>query len=179
MTANYTLDAEFERLSLTGTADLNGTGNALANRIVGNAGANIVDGGEGNDALHGGAGNDSLIGGADADLLDGRLGADTLESGQGADRFWFRSAIEADGDVIADFSAAQGDRIDLRPIDANAQNAGVHAFTWIDAAAFSGVSGQLRFENGVLEGDVDGDGTANFRIALTDVTSLTAANIWV
>ena len=102
-----------------------------------------------------------------------------MEGGVGADRFVFRSAAEADGDVIADFNAVQGDRIDLRPIDTNPELTGDQGFAWIGSAVFGGVAGQLRFTGGVLEGDVDGNLTADFQIALSSVTSLTAANIWL
>jgi len=63
-----------ENLTLTGTADINGTGNVLSNIITGNIANNILDGGAGNDNLNGGAGNDILIGGAGNDILIG--GAD-------------------------------------------------------------------------------------------------------
>ncbi|MGO4726239.1 MULTISPECIES: calcium-binding protein [unclassified Inquilinus] len=56
--ASYALDANIETLMLTGTADLNGFGNALDNTIVGTGGANVLNGGAGNDLLIGGAGND-------------------------------------------------------------------------------------------------------------------------
>ena len=176
---DWTLGAEIERLSLSGTANLDGTGNALANRLDGNAGANTLNGGEGNDALYGLAGDDSLVGGAGADVLDGGLGADSLEGGLGADRFVFLSAAAADGDIIADFSALEGDKLDLRLIDANAGLAGDQTFAFIGGSAFSGVAGELRCSGGVLSGDVDGNGGADFQITLTGVTSLTSANIWL
>jgi Ca2+-binding RTX toxin-like protein len=176
---SHTLAAHVERLSLSGTADLDGNGNALANRLDGNAGANRLDGGEGNDTLYGGAGHDTLIGGGGADLLDGGLGADLLTGGLGADRFVFRSAVEANGDVISDFSVLQGDRIDLRGIDAVPSVPGDQAFVMIGDAAFSNVAGQLRFAGGVLEGDVTGDGVADFQITLTGVASLSAASVWL
>jgi Ca2+-binding RTX toxin-like protein len=50
-----------ERLTLTGTANINGTGNALDNRLTGNAGNNILNGGLGDDTLLGGAGNDTYV----------------------------------------------------------------------------------------------------------------------
>jgi len=76
-----TVRGEFEALRLTGSAAINGTGNALSNVISGNSGANTLDGGEGLDTLEGGAGNDSLIGGDDFDLLLGGSGNDRLTGG--------------------------------------------------------------------------------------------------
>jgi Ca2+-binding RTX toxin-like protein len=67
-----------ENLTLRGTADLTGTGNALNNVITGNAGDNVLDGGTGNDTLIGGAGNDTLNGGTSGtDRLVGGTGDDT------------------------------------------------------------------------------------------------------
>jgi Ca2+-binding RTX toxin-like protein len=50
-----------DNLTLTGGADLKGTGNALANTILGNSGKNVLDGGTGADVLKGGAGNDVYL----------------------------------------------------------------------------------------------------------------------
>ena len=52
-----------ENLTLLGSGNINGTGNALNNVLTGNAGANSLNGGAGNDTLNGGAGNDTLTGG--------------------------------------------------------------------------------------------------------------------
>ena len=50
-----------ENLTLLGTGDINGTGNALNNIITGNAGSNVLNGAAGNDTLTGGAGNDAFV----------------------------------------------------------------------------------------------------------------------
>jgi Ca2+-binding RTX toxin-like protein len=176
---SHALGANLERLTLMGSADINGTGNGMANRLDGNAGHNILDGGMGNDALNGLAGNDTLTGGGGNDTLDGGAGADSMEGGLGADVFLFGSATEADGDVIADFNVAEGDRIDLRRIDPDSSLLGNQSFTWIGGADFGEVVGELRFASGVLEGDLDGDGGADFQVTLTGIATLTAANIWL
>ena len=57
----YTLDTEFENLSLIGSNAINGTGNAINNILRGNSVANVLDGGLGADILIGGTGNDTYI----------------------------------------------------------------------------------------------------------------------
>jgi Ca2+-binding RTX toxin-like protein len=131
------------------------------------------------DVLMGGAGADTLIGGAGNDTLVGGAGADHLTGGVGADSFRFDSAADATGDVVTDFNAAQGDKLDLRLIDANAGLAGDQAFAFIGSTGFGSVAGELRFAAGVLEGDVDGDGAADFQIQLSGVASLTDTNFWL
>ena len=55
----YTLSTNVEVLNLTGTASVNGTGNALNNDLRGNEASNVLDGGAGRDSLQGGGGADT------------------------------------------------------------------------------------------------------------------------
>ncbi len=110
---SFTLGEAVERLGLIGSADLDGTGNGLDNRLDGNAGANRLEGGGGHDVLRGGAGDDILLGGEGNDQLNGGAGADMLTGGAGNDVFRFTRG-EADGDVITDFNGngnAAADRL--------------------------------------------------------------------
>ncbi len=60
---SYQLGAHVENLALTGTANLNGTGNELDNVLVGNSGLNRLTGGAGNDTYVVGRG-DTVVEGA-------------------------------------------------------------------------------------------------------------------
>ncbi|WP_426959922.1 hypothetical protein [Muricoccus radiodurans] len=86
-------------------------GSAFDDVLLGDAGGNILNAGAGDDFLRGGAGVDTLDGGA------GRGGADVLVGGAGTDRFVFATFGDSTPglgvDLIADFSRAEGDVVDL------------------------------------------------------------------
>ncbi|WP_279653543.1 calcium-binding protein, partial [Pseudomonas morbosilactucae] len=169
-----------ENVNLVGSGLFRVVGNDQDNTLMGNAQANILEGGAGNDVLNGGAGNDTLDGGAGDDILIGGLGTDTLTGGTGADRFVFNLLKELGlgtaRDVITDFSSAEGDKIDLTKIDANLLKTGLDAFTFIGSESFTG-AGQLRFENHILSGNINGNLAADFEIQLVGVTSFTANDL--
>lgn len=81
----WTLSPNIERLVLTGSSVINGTGNALDNGIIGNARTNRLMGGDGADTLNGDGSADTLDGGNGHDLLDGGTGADSMAGGAGND----------------------------------------------------------------------------------------------
>ncbi|MFL6845742.1 MAG: beta strand repeat-containing protein [Allosphingosinicella sp.] len=124
-----------------------------------------------------GASGDILKGGGQADLIHGNLGADTLTGGGGADTFRYQKTGESTAtslDHILDFTPGT-DKIELTRIDADTFADGNQAFHWIGANAFGGTgagsAGELRAyqSNGTwfVEGDANGDGSADLVIALT------------
>ncbi|MBV4510882.1 retention module-containing protein [Pseudomonas sp. SWRI22] len=83
--------------------------------LLGGAGDDILFGQGGNDLLDGGKGNDILLGGTGNDTLIGGQGNDILIGGSGADTFVWKAG-DIGNDVIKDFKASEGDRIDLRDL---------------------------------------------------------------
>jgi Ca2+-binding RTX toxin-like protein len=59
---SYNLAGTFvETLALTGSANINATGNSQANTLIGNSGNNVLNGMGGDDVLTGGGGNDTFV----------------------------------------------------------------------------------------------------------------------
>ncbi|TSD83019.1 hypothetical protein FFK22_039915 [Mycobacterium sp. KBS0706] len=143
-----------------------------------------LSGSQGNDSLIGDSGRNALQGWNGNDVLIGGRGNDNLTGGAGADRFLYIDVVQSpvgDGaDRIADFSHAQGDKIELWPIDADTTIAEDQAFSFIGTALYSGVAGQLRYSlttyGTIIAGDVDGDGTSDFHIRLSGNLTLVAGD---
>ncbi len=120
--------------------------------------------------LIGGRGNDTLVGGLGNDSFEGGGGADTLQDGSGNATYVYRAitdSLTTYRDRVNGFNA--GDKFDMSAIDANANTGGDDAFAFIGSGAFTGQAGQLRAiaaDEGLtrIEGDVTGDGLADFAI---------------
>ncbi len=168
-------------------------GDADSDRLEGGAGKDKLDGGAGDDDLHGQDGDDHLEGGLGRDLIFGGVGndiifgggdADQLFGGAGADRFGFQSTADSAigaSDIIVDFNLLEGDLIDLSAIDAVSHTAADEAFTFV--TEFSNQAGQavLRYDAAAntttVQLDVDGDGRADFGLAIAGQVS--SADGWV
>ncbi|MDI3401633.1 LapA family giant adhesin [Pseudomonas sp. V88_4] len=98
----------YQAFDVSGAHDGNDT-------LLGGAGNDILFGSGGNDLLDGGKGNDILLGGTGNDTLIGGPGNDILIGGSGADTFVWKAG-DTGNDVIKDFKASEGDRIDLRDL---------------------------------------------------------------
>ena len=174
--ADYQLDRMMNDLHGGMVASLPATvlfsGNVGNDTFTGGKGWDSLAGGAGNDVLAGGNGDDSLAGGLGNDTLAGGNGVDRLAGNGGADVFVFATASAVNGDRIVDFRALDGDRIDLRVVDAIAGNVGMDHFTLISGPDFGGHAGELRVISTVrtlIEGDLDGDGQADFTLVLAGV----------
>jgi len=156
--ATYKIGANIEKLTLTGGANIDATGNTLNNKITGNNGDNTITGSMGKDTLK------------------GKAGADTFDFNNVKD-----STVGAKHDIVMDFVHLT-DHLDVKSIDADTTTAKNQAFTFLsgDGDAFTHNAGELRFDtvsgDTIVQGDVNGDGVADFEIMLKGAIALTAAD---
>lgn len=163
-----------------GTKTINGTngndvltGTGAREKIKGKGGNDEIDGRGGDDNLNGGDGKDSLIGGKDKDVLVG---------GAGKDFFIYSNANHTKTntfDTINDLGVG-ADKIDLSAIDANSKKNKNQAFSFIKDQKFSGVAGELRYQQvnaGVkIFGDLNGNEQANFAILAKGINAVQKAD---
>lgn len=173
-----------------GAGDDRISGGTGSDSILGEDGRNVIWGVDGNDWLQGGnegdrlfggagldtllgaGGNDLLEGGDGADLLVGGAGRDVLTGGGGADIFVFASAAAAGNragrDVVTDFRSGE-DRIDLSALGTVFRS--TEGFAGGGRASFHFDPGR-----GLLVGDQDGDGAADWWLDLTGVSRVVAGD---
>lgn len=143
--------------------------------------------GDGRARLHGGSGNDSLsvnvrdgaftlIGGAGDDRLSNALGAGQMVGGAGSDHFILGNVgptPELPGGKIKDFE--QGEDSLKLSFDTDSGD-----IIFIGATAFSGASGELRYEQigskTFVTGDLDGDAEADFTVTFIGAIDFVASD---
>jgi Ca2+-binding RTX toxin-like protein len=154
-------------------------GDAGDDFLFGDAGDDSLDGGADNDELFGGDGLDDLFGGTGNDRLSGGANTDFLSGGTGSDIFVFKSLTDSvrgsNRDQVLDFDHGEGDAINLLRIDANLHKHGNQAFHFIGSHSFGHHDGELRLSGHVVQGDVNGDGRADFEISV-NVANLQAGD---
>ena len=170
---------DVERLTLTGSGAINGSGNSLGNIITGNSANNSLAGSSGNDTLSGGSGDDTLNGGS---------GKDTLTGGAGKDNFRFNTALSASSNVdsVTDFSVAD-DTVQLDNVVFTALTTTGTLASAAFRANTTGLAGDssdriiYETDTGKLFYDADGTGaTAGIHFAtLTTGLALTSADFSV
>ncbi len=133
----------------------------------------------GNDRLISGGSNVLLSGGVGNDLLQGGAGEQSFKGGLNADFFSFTEADAQPGviDRILDFTAIEGDRLGINAVLGITNSLAGQGWTYIDSANFSGVAGELRFVNGLLQGDTDGNRIANLQIQLDGINNFSPS--WI
>jgi hypothetical protein len=157
----YTLGANIENLTLTGTAAINGTGNVLNNVLTGNAKANALTGGAGNDTLDGGAGND---------VLNGGIGIDKMTGGTGNDIY----VVDNSGDVVTENSTLITEIDSVNSSIDYTLGANLEKLTLTGTAAINGIGNEL---NNTLTGNsatntlTGGLGDDTYLIGIGDVVS--------
>ncbi|MDJ0386536.1 glycosyl hydrolase [Roseomonas sp. E05] len=145
--SSYTLPDNVENLVITGTSWTAATGNALDNRITGNASPNTINGAGG------------------ADLLTGGGGADT-----------FVIAVGEGGDTITDFSATEGDQLQLQGFGDGASLTHQGGLWTVTAADGETTSFTLSGVSSLADGTYSFTGSASVMAASTTASTAATAD---
>lgn len=149
---NFTLGAELENLTLTGSSAINGIGNELDNVLIGNNANNTLTGNDGIDTLNGGGGTDNMSGGQGNDVYFVDVSGDTTTeiAGQGIDTINSSITRTLAGNIEALFPTGTGNinATGLSTADLLRGNAGNNTLT--------GAGG-----NDILEGGAGRDNLTN------------------
>jgi hypothetical protein len=154
---------DFGKNTWPSATDYPGETNDFADDITGTAAANLIFLGGGDDKVDAAGGNDTVEPGE---------GQDEVRLGAGTDTVRYQNHLESSAvapDLLVDFTTGE-DLLNLKNIDANAILDGDQDFNLVNGAnpgaPFTNVAGQYRIDpnTGRLEGDRDGNGTADFVI---------------
>jgi Ca2+-binding RTX toxin-like protein len=132
---NYTLGANVEKLTLTGSGDIDGTGNDVVNELTGNSGANV---------------------------LDGKLGSDELTGGADADSFVFSTQLKSTNvDTIADFIVADDTILLDDAVFSGLTEGALAAGTLVIGSSAADANDRIIYNSstGALSFDADGSGS--------------------
>ncbi|MCR9177792.1 MAG: DUF4214 domain-containing protein [Alphaproteobacteria bacterium] len=156
---SYTIGDHIENLTLTGSTNLNATGNAAVNTLNGNTGDNRLTGAGGDDRLNGGAGTDTAVVGVASDdpsvafdfssnaftrltTSEGTLQMTSVERVQFTDRTVTLADIDDSENPVRVFS---GDFFIGRPIDTSREGGGTAFLFATEATQGSDRGNEFRF----------------------------------
>ena len=170
---SFTLGANVEELDLTGLADLNGSGNALGNRIVGNVGANLLDGRAGDDTLIGGGGDDIYV----VDAWNDQI---VEAGGQGIDlvRAWASYALAGNVEILMLMGGGSFDGIGNTQDNTIFGNAGANALDGGagDDVLIGGAGNDTYYVNSANDQVIEAAGGGADRV-FTSVSHVLGANV--
>ena len=155
-TTSYTLPSLIENLTLTGIANINGTGNSLNNTITGNSANNILNGKSGNDKLNGGAGADTLYGELGNDILNGGIGADIMLGGAGNDTYY----VDNVGDKVYETKTTSSTSGDAGGIDKVNSSISYTLTSFVENLSLTG-SSNINGTGNSLNNKITGNSAAN------------------
>lgn len=172
----------------TGGAGINAFTQTLLNieNVDATSGNDTLIGSDADNVLFGDYGDDILVGNGGNDRLLGSAGSDQMTGGSGADTF-VMDLMRAGKDLVLDFSAAEGDKIDISSFTNYATTywhaTGAHFLD--NGAAFTGVAGEIHVITDAatlglqhIEMDYNGDMTADMFGDAYSTTTLSSGDFF-